>query len=114
MRWVESAPTRPQHCAVLPYIGSFNSQRGFIDTGAELPGFDNHVYVSVLAVEQMASMIGWAPAVEDPRLEQAQARVAELEAERDELKGQLAAIGTLKLAGATTARPVGRPKKAVA
>jgi hypothetical protein len=56
MRWVESATIRPHRCAVIPFVGSDES--GFIDTGSEMEGFDNHVYVSVTAVKEMARMIG--------------------------------------------------------
>ena len=117
MRYVQHAALRPHHCAVIPFIGNTNG-RGFIDTGIDLPGWDPHVYVSVEAIEEMARLIGWQPAhVSQQATAQAAGkddRITEVEAERDELKAQLAAIGTLRLAGATTARPVGRPKKAVA
>lgn len=115
MRWVESAPVRPQRCAALPYIGNSNSQYGFIDTGAELPGFDNHVYVSVVAVREMAKLIGWDdPSLWKPGLERSQARVAELEQQVAELQEQLAAVQVLKSAGYTAARKPGRPPKAKA
>lgn len=59
MRFVEQAVTRPGRCAVFPQIGG-NHPRGFFDTGSEMPGFDNHVYVSVVAAESMAQRLGWS------------------------------------------------------
>jgi hypothetical protein len=88
VRIVQHPVIRPQHCAVLPYIGS-SSGSGFIDTGAELPGFDNHVYVSFEAVWEMARMLGWVPPTameEAQRLEaELRERIAELESEVGEL-----------------------------
>lgn len=115
MRWVEHAPIRPQRCAVLPYIGSSNSQKGFIDTGAELPGFDNHVYISVIAVEQMAAMVGWHPAstlhaVQADRDKLAE-KVAGLEADLAAASERLRAVQVLKQAGYQQAKRPGRPRK---
>jgi hypothetical protein len=113
VRWVESAAVRPGRCAVLPYIGSTNSQYGFIDTGAEMPGFDNHVYVSVLAVEQMAQMIGWQPphAIQEvqAQLDLERTARAEAEAKAADLERKLAAVQVLKQAGYTASRKPGRP-----
>lgn len=114
MHLVEVAAFRPQRCAVIPYIGAHHPN-GFIDTGNELDG--NRIYISVVGLAEMARIARIIPpAVPDLSgdLEVSEARVAELEAELEDVRAQLAAIGTLKLAGATTARPVGRPKKAVA
>jgi hypothetical protein len=58
MRLVKSADIRPHGCAVFPTLGT-NHPKGYFDTGNELVGFDNHVYVSVEAVEQLAAQLGW-------------------------------------------------------
>lgn len=60
MRWVQTATITPHRCAAVPFVGH-NSTKGFIDTGSEISGFDQHVYVSVEAVEQMAQIIDWSP-----------------------------------------------------
>lgn len=114
MRLVERAATRPMRCAVLPQIGQ-NHERGFIDTGSEMPGFDNHVYVSVVAAEQMARMVGWVPgrdlkAVEAERDE----ALADLAAVREELASaerHLEAVDLLESRGFTARKKPGRPKR---
>lgn len=55
LRWVPRATIRPHRCAVVAHIGS--SRKGFFDTGTDY-GRDR-VYVSVDAVELMASSLGW-------------------------------------------------------
>lgn len=84
MRWVRTPAIRPHRCAAIPFIT--NDQKGFIDTGYDLMGWDPHVYVSVTGVEQMARMIGWIPGgavlqhEEDKKTLQ-----SELQAARDEI-----------------------------
>lgn len=79
MRLVSEAKTRPMGCAVLPHLGPQHPE-GFIDTGSEMPGFDNHVYVSVVAVRQMCALLGFPTPVEH------EAVVGELERTRLELE----------------------------
>jgi hypothetical protein len=114
VRYVPHAAIRPHRCAVIPFIGNHNS-RGFIDTGMDLPGWDPHVYVSVEAVEQMAGMIGWQPAHVSQQgsatIKSRDARIAELEAERDALTEQLGAVQVLKQAGYVQAKRPGKPRK---
>lgn len=87
MRWVQTAVQAPHRCAAVPFIGH-TSQRGFIDTGSDMNGWDQHVYVSVEAVEQMARIIDWSPpadvhalqqlvAVQERRIDQLEAELAE-------------------------------------
>lgn len=105
---------RPSRCAVIPFLGTSNSHgRGFIDTGQDLPGWDPHVYVSVQAVEEMAAMIGWQKpeTVRHDELTTTRATLEQVEAELADCRAQIAAIGTLKIAGAIETRPVGRPRK---
>jgi hypothetical protein len=111
VHFVEVAAFRPQRCAVVPFIGAHHPN-GFIDTGNELDG--NRIYISLVGLAEMARVARIIPpAVPDlsEDLARAHALVEQLEAELEDSRAQLAAIGTLKLAGATTARPVGRPKK---
>jgi hypothetical protein len=115
MRLVERASIRPMRCAVLPQIGA-NHPRGFVDTGSELfGGLDNHVYVSVVAVEEMARMVGWVPQRERKQVEaerdEALERVAELEAELEDAHRNLDAVDQLVSAGYVSRKKPGRPRK---
>jgi hypothetical protein len=115
MRLVPRASIRPMRCAVLPHIGA-NHPAGFIDTGSELiGGMDNHVYVSRVAVQEMARMIGWVP-VRDVKAAQAErdealAQVAELEQQLAETQRNLDAVDQLVSAGFASRRKPGRPKQ---
>src|SRR4051812_35403908 len=84
MRWVPQAAITPHKCAVIPFIGTSNAKAGFFDAEVDLPGWDPHVYISVEAVEMMASEIGWEPAskrgVAEKRLAERDAVIAELKA----------------------------------
>jgi len=106
----------------MPQIGS-EHERGFIDTGSELPGlgdqWDQHVYVSIVAVEEMARMIGGGSVADmvdrDTQIHLLEGRVAEVEAERDALQVAIDGIDHIESAGFTarkkTGRPPGRPPK---
>jgi hypothetical protein len=113
MRLVDSAPIRPGRCAVLPQIAGTHPQ-GFIDTGSEMPGFDNHVYVSVVAVEQMARLLGWpSPAEQHDLAEAKRSLEAELTRVREELAEAdrvLQAIDTLESRDFRARRKPGRPR----
>lgn len=101
MRWVATPAMRPHHCAAVPFIA--RDAEGFIDTGSEMPGYDNHVYVSVKAVREMARMVGM---VSGGEYQSALERVATLESqlkdaaeENDALRNQFEAIDTLRKVG---------------
>jgi hypothetical protein len=115
MHFVQHCAVRPHHCAVLPFVGNATSTKGFIDTGSELDGFDNHVYVSLEAVEEMARMIGWSSpsSVHDAerRAAQAEMRARLLDTEVQELRAFKKAYSTLTSQGADVKRRPGRPKK---
>lgn len=118
MRWVQSAVTAPNKCAVLPYIGR-DHDLGFIDTGSELPGrgdrWDSHVYVSVVAARELANFIGY----HSPETVQAmQETVQEAQAERDaalarvaELEAAFGAIDALESEGLRARKKAGRKPK---
>lgn len=101
-------------CAVLPQLGHAHA-RGYIDTGAELHGWDNHVYISVVAVEQLAQTIGLPTPGEvtalTVELQEARERVEALEKANAELTEQLDAVQVLKRYGTKVERKPGRPSK---
>ena len=114
MRRVPEAVVRPGRCAVFPQIGGAH-EKGYFDTGSEMPGFDNHVYVSVVAVEEMARILGWTPP--DDRME-LEARAAGLAAEVERLTEELAeadkfahAVDVLESRDFRARRKPGRPKQ---
>lgn len=114
MRWVEAATGAPHRCAAIPFVG-MNHELGYIQTGAVMDGFDNEVYISVVAVKEMATIIGY-PTVEEHRnlvveanriARQLEATTAELAAARAELD----AIDMLASAGFVARKKPGRPKR---
>ena len=56
LRWVPAAIMRPHRCAMIPYVGG-TSPKGFFDSGTDYRG--DRVYVSVIAVEEMARALGF-------------------------------------------------------
>ena len=119
MRFVEKAVINPMRCAVLPQIGA-NHDQGYIDSGSEMiaSGRDQHVYVSVVAVREMARLLGF-PSPEE---------FAEVESDRDAIAAELAdaqedlakadtyldAIDVIESRGFATRRKTGRPPKRAA
>jgi hypothetical protein len=73
------AAIRPNRCAVIPFIGNHNAKAGFFDTGQDMRG-DDHVYISVEAVEDMARAMGWGPkdVVLAARVERQEKEIADL------------------------------------
>lgn len=114
MRWVATAAIRPHRCAVIPYIGA-GHERGYFDAGSELDGFDNHVYISVVAAEQMAGMLGWASPHERAALiqevEDLRRDRARLEDENSDLNRDFEAIDLLASKGFQARKKQGRPRK---
>jgi len=112
VRFVERAEIRPSRCAVLPQIPG-NHPRGFLDTGSEmLGGLDNHVYVSVVAAEEMARKLGWQSPEDAQELRDELEAVARerdrLQDEVDDLNRDFEAIDVLQSKGFTTRRKPGR------
>lgn len=112
MRFVSQATIRPHRCAVIPFIGSTHA-KGFIDTGAEMGvgNFREHVYVSVVAVEEMARMLGWCSPADRKGMEisrnDALDQLERIRAERDELAEFKARIEALEGEGfKVSKRPV--------
>ena len=117
MRFVETAVIRPNRCAVIPFIAS-NDDEGFIDTGSEMDGFEQHVYVSVKAVKEMARMIGWVGPGDYNRIVSEANKLArtieDLTVERDELQKRFDAIDVLASADFRARNKAGRPRKETA
>jgi hypothetical protein len=117
MRWVPAAAVRPNRCAFIPFIGSHHP-RGFFDFGTEIMAFDGHAYCSVVAAEQMAAAMGWAPAGDSfalkQRVRELEDQVAQKADEMAALQAQVDAVHTLRQAGYEPARKPGRPRKQVA
>jgi hypothetical protein len=67
MRVVDRPAFKPHHCAAIPHMGQTKDTR-WIDTGAEMAGFDNHIYISEVAVNEMARLLGAPTAKEYGRL----------------------------------------------
>lgn len=104
LRWVPRASIRPHRCAVIAHIGSSN--KGFFDTGTDF--FQDRVYVSVDAVELMATSLGWEPPTRVKAREQKEGdlrqRVADLEAQLAEADRELNAVEVLTQRRTTTKR----------
>ncbi len=92
MQRVDRPVFKPSHCAAIPYIGQTAEGERWVDTGIEMPGFDNHVYLSETGIREAAQALGLVfvdddaysedlTALDDARVqvEALQARVAELE-----------------------------------
>jgi len=120
MRWVESATIRPHRCAVIPFVG--HDESGFIDSGSEMDGFDNHVYVSVTAVREMARLIGLPTKAEyNALVAEANETARQLEhvtVQLSEARRELDAIDVIESGDyrefkrkRRTGRPPGRPRK---
>ena len=117
MRWVPVAANRPNRCAAIPFLSAHDS-KGFIDTGTVLPGWDPHVYVSVVALEEMARLIGWHPssqqAAYDRVLTAKDEELERLRAENMELAETISAIDVIESSDFTARKKRGPKAKAVA
>jgi hypothetical protein len=115
MRLVDRPYARPMRCAAIPYIGQSSGERVWFDTGSEMMGPDDHVYLSGTAVTECAKMIGWVPPGE---IRQARTELAGVQAELVEARRQLAdlqrqfdAIDVLASRGFVERKRPGRPPK---
>jgi hypothetical protein len=91
------------HCAAIPFIGQCAESETWIDTGSEMPGFDNHVYLSATAVRQGMSLLGYPSPLEFEEMRkralEAEDLALELDGKLTELERELAAFETLESAG---------------
>ena len=103
MRLVERPHARPHRCAANPSIGQTRRDVRWIDTGSEMDGFDNHIYLSEPAVRDAARLLGFPTPSEHATLrEERDALAFELEKVRADLldaTATLRAIATVEAAG---------------
>lgn len=117
---IERPVKAPNRCAAIPFLSSSNPDpEGFFDTGMEMPGFDNHIYVSVTYVRQAAEYLGYVRAEEAHDLRasvlERDARIAQLEAEAADRDREFDAIDILASRGFTARKKPGRkPSEKVA
>jgi hypothetical protein len=117
MRIVALPFARPMRCAAIPYIGQSAQGEIWFDTGSELMGPDDHVYLSGTAVKECARMIGWVPPSDiravQRELDDVQHALAAAITERDELQRHFDAIDMLASRGFVERKKPGRPPKEV-
>lgn len=98
MRRVDRPVFKPSHCAAIPYIGQTAEGERWVDTGVEMPGFDNHVYLSETGIREVAATLGLVFVDDDAysedltALEDAREVILKLEARVDELEPLEAAV----------------------
>jgi hypothetical protein len=110
MQWVPYPVQIPHQCWFLPAVNGAEGD-GYIE-GLEVDGL--RAYISVEAVKQIATQMGWAPAAKasDTRLDLLREQKAELTARVAELEAALDAVNVLKRSREfTEARGPGRPRK---
>lgn len=97
MRLVDRPYFRPQHCAAIPHRGQTATEAGerWVDTGAEMPGFDNHVYLSETAVVEAARLLGHPTPNEHRKLQEELARALQ---DNLDLISRLKAVGHMEAA----------------
>lgn len=112
MRLVQNAVRLPHRCAVIPFIGQ-NHPDGFIDTGTEMDGL--RVYVSIVAVRDMAKLIRYVPSsavvAEQDKVARLEAELEQVRAELRSAERELEAVDVLESKGFTARKKTGRPKK---
>ena len=103
MRLVERPHAKPMRCAANPSIGQTRGGIRWIDTGSEMDGFDNHIYLSEPAGRDAARLLGFPTPSEHATLrEERDALAFELEKVRADLldaTATLRAIATVEAAG---------------
>lgn len=85
MRRVPRCEMRPLHCAVYPQLGA-GHPKGYFDSGNTIGLAEEHIYISVEAVESLARELGWA----SPETQKAHGAAYEaLERENHDLREQV-------------------------
>jgi hypothetical protein len=117
MRIVALPFARPMRCAAIPYIGQSAQGEIWFDTGSEMMGPDDHVYLSGTAVKECARMIGWVPQSDiravRAELDATRAQLVEARQELAGLQRQFDAIDVLASRGFVERKKPGRPPKEV-
>lgn len=105
MRVVDRPVIKPSRCAAIPFLGQTAEGEKWIDTGSEMEGWDNHVYISATAVRQMMMLLGYPSPMEFEELAKAKQEVEDaLLAAHEEIQTmevRLEAFQTLGAAGFT-------------
>lgn len=71
MRLVAELWKTPKRCAAVPHIDPVSTPTArFIDTGSVLPGWDQHVYLSDVAVRQAMSILEYPTPLEFEAMQQ--------------------------------------------
>lgn len=114
MRWVDKPFYSPKTCCVIPGRGEASGDR-FVDTGNDLVGMDPHAYVSEAGARNLARFIGWTSPEDAQKLQERvddlELKLAEAEAENDQLGAWIDAIDALESADLRARKKPGRPKK---
>lgn len=117
MRFVPSADRVPNRCAFIPSIGS-NHGQGFVTSDTLVDDFFS-TYISVVALKEIANKIPQAGLAPREELTLAQAEIAALKAENEDLRAQMAeydkeldAVSYLKGRGYQPVKRAGRPPAA--
>jgi hypothetical protein len=112
VRTVDQAAMPPHRCAVFPQLGNSNA-RGFFDTGSDLDR--QRVYVSFVAVCEMARELGWIGPTQRRGLEDEiaslKAEMEQVSADLEEAERQIAAIDFLGSKDFVTRQKKGPKKK---
>ena len=105
MRLVERPHAKPMRCAANPSIGQTRGGIRWIDTGSEMDGFDNHIYLSEPAVRDAAKLLGFPTPSEFATLQEERDalafELAMVKANLEDAVDTLRAISTVKAAGLT-------------
>jgi len=115
VRIVRKAEIRPMKCVFYPQIGH-DHPKGYVDTGMDMLGVDPHAYISIQAIEDIASHLGWLTPAENKRmceeLATAHEKIIQLEDENNKLDEEAQAIDVLRGRGyQPRGRPGRKPKK---
>lgn len=115
MRLCGGPTVRPARCAALPHVNAHTPGDVRWLACTEMPGFDNFVYLSDVAVRQAMSLLGYKTPVEVEGIEQ---ELAQLRAECEEMRERLMvaesfvqAVDTIESADFRARRKPGRPRK---
>ncbi len=113
MRVIDNPWKTPARCMISPHITQQTPNITWLDTDAEIPGGprDNHVYVSDVAVRQMATTLGYKSQREYDELAQRCATAEEaliaMMGKLEATEAQIEAVGLLQGAGIVV-----KPKRA--
>lgn len=116
MRIVDRPAFKPARCAAIPFLGpASHPDERWIDTGSEMEGFDNHVYLSETAVRQCMSLLGYVMPLEVEALQKEFDELVEVaQSLHDQLIEQDKVIEGMDVIGKFAAREAKRKPKVAA